>query len=61
MTGLDQSRFQEEINLAAHGFINRAHELTGTGEDDLYGRETGLDGLGLSLAGEKDTISRPMR
>ncbi len=41
MTGLDQVRFQEEINLAAHGFINRAHELTGTGEDDLYGEQPG--------------------
>ncbi len=36
MTGLDQRRFQSEINLVAHRFMNRAHELTGTSEADLH-------------------------
>lgn len=31
----ERTRFKEEILLASHTFINRAHELTGTTNDDL--------------------------
>ena len=36
MDDLEQSRFQREITLAARTFINRAYELTGTGESDVW-------------------------
>ena len=36
MTELDRNRFQTEINLAVHTFINRAYELTGTDQSDIY-------------------------
>lgn len=36
MTDQDRSRFRAEINLAVHSFVNRAYELTGTGEADVF-------------------------
>ncbi len=35
MNDLDRDRFQTEINLAVHSFVNRAFDLTGTDETDL--------------------------
>ncbi len=35
MDDLERNRFQREITLAASTFINRAYELTGTGEADV--------------------------
>ena len=35
MNELDQAAFRQEINLAVHTFVNRAHELTGTEPSDL--------------------------
>lgn len=36
MDDLERSRFQREITLAARTFINRAYELTGTSESDVW-------------------------
>ena len=36
MDDLERNRFQREIMLAARTFINRAHELTGTGESAVW-------------------------
>ena len=36
MDDLERSRFQREITLAARTFINRAYELTGTDESDVW-------------------------
>lgn len=36
MDDLERIRFQREITMAARTFINRAYELTGTGESDVW-------------------------
>ena len=43
MTDLDRERFSAAINLAVHTFANRAGELTGTDDTDVFPGSAALD------------------